>query len=530
MAKRPNFVLFITDQHRADHLGCYGNGLLRTPAIDALAAHGTRFDNFHVASPVCMPNRASLMTGRMPSLHGVRHNGIPLSLNQVTFVELLAAAGYATALAGKSHLQNFTGRPPNFGFEERPGSTAPPSELREADRHQRRGAQYESENDALWRKGGHGVALPFYGFARADICTGHGDQVGGDYRNWLAARHPDPDSLIGPANALPAGDRKAPQCWRTRVPEELYPTSYVADRAADFLRAHAAASDGRPFFLQVSFPDPHHPFTPPGRFWDMFDPGDIELPENFSAGDVAPLAHLRAELAAGTAVRDQPTLPWAATEDEARVIIAATYGMIAMVDEAVGRLTALIDELGLGTDTVMMFTADHGDYMGDHGLMTKYLLHYRSLTRVPFIVADPGHKAGAARGDLASTLDISTSILGRAGLQPFNGMQGRDLFDSGARAPDSLLIEEDASLPMFGKNGRERVRTLVTDRWRLTHHQAAGQGAEWWELYDLENDPGESRNLWDDPTTREIARDLMARMIARMTEIQDTSPLPTGRA
>ena len=102
--ERPNFLLFITDQHRADYLGCYGHPVLRTPHIDSIAARGTAFDRFHVASPVCMPNRASLMTGRMPSVHGVRSNGIPLSRRAVTFVELLRDAGYRTALVGKSHL------------------------------------------------------------------------------------------------------------------------------------------------------------------------------------------------------------------------------------------------------------------------------------------------------------------------------------------------------------------------------------------------------------------------------------------
>ena len=107
-SSRPNFLLFITDQHRADFLGCYGHPVLRTPHIDSIAARGTAFDRFHVASPVCQPNRASLMTGRMPSVHDVRSNGISLSMEAVTFVDLLRDAGYRTALIGKSHLQNFT--------------------------------------------------------------------------------------------------------------------------------------------------------------------------------------------------------------------------------------------------------------------------------------------------------------------------------------------------------------------------------------------------------------------------------------
>ena len=110
--KRPNFILFINDQHRHDYLGCYGHPVVKTPNIDSIAARGVAFDEFYVASPVCMPNRATLMTGRMPSVHGVRSNGIPLSRDAVTFVDLLRAAGYDTALIGKSHLQNFTGRPP----------------------------------------------------------------------------------------------------------------------------------------------------------------------------------------------------------------------------------------------------------------------------------------------------------------------------------------------------------------------------------------------------------------------------------
>src|SRR5262245_32435585 len=132
-ASRPNFILFITDQHRADYLGCYGHPVVRTPHIDSIAACGIAFDKFYVTSPVCMPNRASLMTGRMPSVHGVRANGIPLSLDAVTFVDLLRDAGYATALIGKSHLQNFTGRPPYAKLPApRSGHRAPSTALAQA--------------------------------------------------------------------------------------------------------------------------------------------------------------------------------------------------------------------------------------------------------------------------------------------------------------------------------------------------------------------------------------------------------------
>ena len=128
MAKRPNFLLFINDQHRVDYLGCNGHPILKTPHIDSIAARGTSFKRFYVATPVCMPNRSTLMTGRMPSLHGVRSNGTPLSLYSNTFVDALRAGGYATALVGKSHLQNFSEFPRDpqtaAAARRRPGARA----------------------------------------------------------------------------------------------------------------------------------------------------------------------------------------------------------------------------------------------------------------------------------------------------------------------------------------------------------------------------------------------------------------------
>ena len=110
-SRRPNILLISTDQHRADHLGCYGNNILKTPSIDYIAENGTRFDRCYVASPVCMPNRASLATGRMPSLHGLRHNGLDLPWSSVTVADLLASAGWTTSLVGKAHFQCMTNNP-----------------------------------------------------------------------------------------------------------------------------------------------------------------------------------------------------------------------------------------------------------------------------------------------------------------------------------------------------------------------------------------------------------------------------------
>ena len=188
MPKQPNFILFINDQHRADYLGCMGHPLLQTPSIDALADQGTVWNRFYVASPVCMPNRASLMACRVPSSHGVRSNGIPLDKRNVTFVELLRDAGYKTALVGKSHLQNFSGKPPKLKKPEtRPGFYRANGPLTESVR----------QDLAVYDQAAPGrdtnLPTPFYGFDHAELVTGHGDGCGGDYRTWLLEREPNAD-------------------------------------------------------------------------------------------------------------------------------------------------------------------------------------------------------------------------------------------------------------------------------------------------------------------------------------------------
>ena len=158
MSDRPNFLLFITDQHRVDHLGCYGNPIVQTPNINSLAARGTRFNQFYVSCPICMPNRATLMTGRMPSLHGVRQNGIPLSLGATTFTNLLRDAGYRTALIGKSHLQSLTGNKIEGGLPQpdlnkfQPSDTHAEADLAkwQAGKNLERRARFRTSHTVLW--------------------------------------------------------------------------------------------------------------------------------------------------------------------------------------------------------------------------------------------------------------------------------------------------------------------------------------------------------------------------------------------
>ena len=523
MSKRPNFLFIITDQHRADHLGCYGNKVVRTPNIDGLARSGKRWSRFYVANPICMPNRASIMTGRMCSVHGARHNGIPLSRNHTTFVELLRDAGYSTGLIGKSHLQSFTGLPATNTFKPQEGKYSPSPHLRDAYKDNRHGPEYDLEVTPKWdRPLAERIDGDFYGFDHVEIAADHADHASGDYLLWARQQRSDFYSLVGKENALPDNRIKAPQAWRTAVPEELYSTSWIADRAGDWLEERAG--EDAPFFLQMSFPDPHHPFTPPGRYWDMYDPSEIELPRSFGQGDLPPLKAMREAMEDGSDPRDNQS-PFAVNEDEARAIIALTYGMITMIDDAIGRVLTRLKAAGLAENTVLIFNSDHGDYMGDHGLMLKLLLHYQGIIRVPFIWHDPVRpNQGAVDDGLASSIDISATILERAGIQPFNGLQGRDLFSTDP--PEAVIVEEDSQRLMTGFDRPQRVRTIVTDRYRMSLRE----GEDWSELYDLQDDPTEVRNRYDDPAMSATKHEITDMMLRKTINLQDRAPLPAYRA
>lgn len=527
--KQPNFLLFITDQQRADYLGCYGHPVLRTPHIDSIAARGAAFDRFYVASPVCMPNRASLMTGRMPSAHGVRSNGIPLSRRSVTFVDLLREAGYRTALVGKSHLQNFTGNP----ALAKPRATAdgyrtPPPSLAQAVRDDLSGGDYGQEQPDYWRREDARVATPFYGFDHVELVRSHGDTVTGDYTRWLLAREPNALSMLGPANALPH-DYTCPQAHRTAIPAELYSTAYIAERATAYL--DACAKDEAPFFLMVSFPDPHHPFNPPGKYWDMYRPDQFAVPEAFTRNDWSPPPHVQAviEARAGGTANLKGMRSIAVTVREAQEAQALTCGMIACIDDAVGGVLGALQASGRGDETVVIFTTDHGDHLGDHRLLLKGAEQYQSIVRVPFIWSDPQAPRSAARASaLASTIDIPATILDRARLEPFYGMQGRSLLAviGGGAGREAAFIQYEHQLAGRPPDEGLRVYTLIDQRWRMSVVLGSDEG----ELYDLTADPGEFDNLWASPAHCAIRAELMERLARTEMAHVDRVPLPTQQA
>ena len=520
MTTQPNFLFIITDQHRADWLGCMGHPVVKTPNIDALAARGTAFTDFHVAAPVCMPNRASLMTGRMPSVHGLRHNGYALPERANTFVDVLRKAGYDTALIGKSHLQPFT--------EDAPRLPPQPEGRLIAEAWKDHGEDHGKEEPDRYRASErYEFPTPYYGFDHVDMVTSHGDKCGGHYQQWFRQNYPDWEALHDRSNELPH-DYTCAQGYRTPIPEEGYPTAWIGARGVDYLKGRKGKET--PFFAFVSFPDPHHPFNPPGKYWDMYSPDQFEvsLPYEAHQNPTPSMQNLSDRFEQGLT---PPTLqsPYRATDQHVKEAMALTAGMISMIDDQVGLLIEALKESGQYDNTVIIFTSDHGDYLGDFNLMLKGPLSFRGVTHVPMIWADPAGTKGARSDALASTIDIGASILDRVGEVPYNGFQGRSflpVIQKGADHREDVFVEHHDGMARAGFKLAARVRTLITKTHRFTFYK----GEDWGELYDLQSDPRETRNLWNDPAHAAVQAEMAMRLMTHLADQTDQSPLPNRLA
>ncbi|NOX29599.1 MAG: sulfatase-like hydrolase/transferase, partial [Actinobacteria bacterium] len=394
--KKPNVLFIITDQQRADHVGFMGNNVVRTPNLDSIAARGTVFDNAWVANPVCMPNRCSIMTGRVPSAHGVIFNDRSLDWNANTFVRQLRAAGYRTGLLGKSHLQHGLSRLAVAGVDAEPAIRSPYpqgwDELEEFERFLGSPDDLEDPDD-------------FYGFDHVELAIDHGARVTGHHLQWALAKGGDIDDLLVPYTAeSPALDRSSHwwQLYRPPYDPALHSTSFVTERTIAFIEE--AVSEAKPWLAYCSFPDPHHPMAAPGDWYDRHRSADMTLPPTIDDPMEDGLAHLKA--LQGLTAADQLAFvaPFGAGDHElTREAIALTYGLIEMIDDGVGRILAAIEAQGELDNTVVIFTSDHGDMMGDHGLMLKGFMPYRGTQHVPMVVATPGATASRSTSLVCST-------------------------------------------------------------------------------------------------------------------------------
>jgi arylsulfatase A-like enzyme len=359
------------------------------------------------------------------------------------------------------------------------------------------------------------------------MATSHGDQCGGQYGQWFRETVPNWQELHDPANELAHG-YTCPQAYRTPIPEDKYPTAWVADKAISYLEERKAGGD--PFFAFVSFPDPHHPFNPPGKYWDMYDPNDfdVDLPYDAHQNPTPPMQHETKMWETG----EEPAIPqfaFRASDQHVREAKALTAGMITMIDDHIGRVIDALKASGEYDNTVIIFTSDHGDYLGDFNLMLKGAIPLPSITRVPMIWSDPATRKGAQTETLASTIDISASILDRAGLAPYNGIQGSSFIEAldGTQVHrDEVMIEHNDGGPRMGFTKAVRARTLRTKDWRMSIFA----GETWGELYDLNTDPRECNNLWDDPSAKDVRAELTLRLVDHLTFQMDESPRATRLA
>ncbi len=480
---QPNILFVITDQHRADHVGFMGNPVVQTPNLDAIAARGMVFENTWVSNPVCMPNRSTIMTGRMPSTHGVIFNDRSLEWSANTHVRQFRAAGYRTALIGKSHLQHGMSR---NSVNEAAGGPAVLS-------------PFPDGWDRLEDEERYVDAVPewpddFYGFDTVELSIHHGARVTGHHYRWAVERGARPEDLVVPQTPDNPRRRGGDVWWQIYDPpydEEFHSTSFVVDRTIAFIEE--ASAEGTPWLAWASFPDPHHPFTPPGRWFDRHDPDDIELPATFDdAMDGAPGYLRRVQQRTVHEMRNWVAMTGATSPEVTRAAIAANYGSIEMIDDRVGQIVAAIERLGQTNDTIVVFTADHGDMMGDHGLLLKGFMHYRGTLQVPLVIADPRRSAGRTMS-LASSVDLAPTLLELCGLDPYHGIQGVSqmpvLDDATAAVRDCVLVEDDVDIPA---NPRfpGRIRTLVTPTHRYTRYDTGED-----ELYELWTDDDERSSL-----------------------------------
>lgn len=509
--RRPNFLIFATDQLRADHLGCYGNPDVRTPHIDRLAARGVRFTESYVANPVCMPNRASLFTGRYPKSHGLRENGITLSRDETVLPEILRQAGYRTAAFGKLHLAP-------FGAGGNPDQPPADHELLEDRR-------YWEEHDEM--------PLPYYGFEEVYFVGGHGHYVFGQYKNELNREHPAAFELLQQESAL-APPTGAPESWKAALPPELHYNTAIADRTIAYLENHPP---DQPFFLWCSFPDPHHPYSPPRPYCDEYDPATIQFSPARREGEHDDLpAYVRACYEGRAVVGWRYDLRQV-TDAHLREILALTYGMVSMVDHQVGRVLAALETVGLREDTVVIFLSDHGDLMGDHWLLQKGPFLYRGLVRVPLIWSDPAlSRAGATSRALVSAVDLAPTVVARAAVPtpapgrlalegiPWpdipqrGGVQGRSLLPTlqgeTRSVRDWVYIEYDNS------NLGDRLRSIRSHEWSLTYLVERDTGF----LFDLRRDPDELFNRWGHLEYQGIRADLLAHLLRETARADDWLP------
>ncbi|MFX1315781.1 MAG: sulfatase [Promethearchaeota archaeon] len=501
MSEKLNVLFIITDAQRADHLGCAGNPTLKTPNLDRLASEGIRFTNHFCTNPICMPNRATLATGVYPNVHGVRSNGINLSQNIPTFIQTLNKRGWYTAAIGKIHHQYWLG----------------------PFRHKSRSAECLTDW-AIKRDKSYPVKenfpLPYYGYQEVQLVSGNGSVCSGHYLQWLEEKSPEQAKKM--IKRVQNYDNLF-NLFCDEIPEELYNTTYVKERTIAFLERYANGDYGnKPFYLHCSFPDPHYPLYPPKRYQDMYKPDNITLPPNFTD-----IKNLYSHKFLGSHLRNPPfkkAFLRESTEEEVRKITALTYAAITYVDYSIGQIMAALDKLGYSNNTIIVFMSDHGDLMGDHGLLFKGPCPYNGVLQLPLIWKVPGLTKPAVSDSLVSSIDYPKTILNLLNIPDRYhppDMQGFDIYPvlekPNEKVRDSIFIENDEEIGPL----ETRLRHLITKDFKLTIYEGM---SDFGDIYNRINDPYELNNLWFNENFKDKRFELISRLLQENLKAQKKFP------
>jgi len=510
--KKPNILLITSDQHRAD---CYGhlNPILKTPHLDRLVSEGTYFSAAITPNLVCQPSRASILTGQLPLTHGVWDNGVDLepAVGEAGFAGALSGAGYSTSFIGKSHFATKSTFEPTHTPEDR-------------------------FNGSLYDGGWMG---PYMGFHHAELTVlGHFSRLRpqmkplvGHFERWFYDRGVDEEALaLWNSSLLP--EIGAAQTWHSALPVAWHGSTWTADRSIAWLRGR---NTEQPFCLWASFSDPHHPFDCPAPWSTMYRPEDVPLPTNRTPDlERRPWWHkavlegepqladpvMRKFRAQGSRVPQQ-------SDEQLRHMTANYYGMISLLDHNVGRILDCVRDLGLDDNTLVVFTTDHGELLGNHGLYLKHPIPYEDLLRIGLIMRGPNVRAGERVDEVVSTLDLAQTFQDLAQVQPLLEQQGQSLLPLAAGVQEQRrgAWSEWHVHPSRCGVGLE-LRTVRTKHYKCTFELKSGAG----ELYDLVNDPDEMHNRFDDPAFKGVRDELTQMMLDRPGTVRETLAEPIGMA
>lgn len=484
MSDRPNILWICTDQQRADTLGCTGNPWVHSPNLDRLGAEGRVFSRAFSQSPVCTPSRAAFLTGRYPRTCRGRQNGADLPDHEVLVTRVLADAGYRCGLAGKLHLR-----------------ACNPDAIGQNAVEQRLDDGY---SDFHWSH--H---------------SGSMQPAKNDYWRWLRARALD-------YHRKPIHESPCVACAMT---PETSQTAWCADTACHFIEAHA--DDPKPWLFSVNVFDPHHAFDAPREmlmpYLDRLD--DIPLPD-YLEGELRDKPHWQTyDHENGGYGLDRRFIWRDMSARDHRLVRASYWAMCDLIDRYVGTLLHALETTGQRERTMVIFTSDHGEMLGDHGIYLKGPFLYDCAINVPLIIAWPGVIEPGRSDALVELLDLPQTILDAASLPHHPGMQGKSLWPmlQGRRTTashrDDVYCEYYNACNGHNGDGRPAMLTMVRTK---THKLVVAHGEHTGELYDLENDPREWHNLWNDPAAINLKNELLLRLSDRMAFAVD--PLPERRA